>query len=870
MYTHNVEDYLSEAIDSLISQSLDFKDNVQLIIVDGQSEDETRNIAQKYANEYPENIIILSNDEDNIYSAYNNALNHADGDYINFMLPIDVISKNALKKINETFQKDDVEIITLPIEYLDTEKAYPLKFKFEEDSEEYVDLRKNELLIQTDVFSAFIRKSTIGGLRFTDIERADTLFINEILLKEKRYRIVQDETYYARERFTNPEDNDTIKEKIFDSFELFYNKLIDISIEKEDTVPYFIQNTMLHYLEDIISISDIEEIFTNPTERSRFWDELLNILNQLDERNISLNTTLKKTSRDFLIYLKNDEFHVETQGKEIYLKSDSYIIDLLHNRSIYFDIVKLRDGFLHISGTFSSTCDKRFISVEAIKSGKTIKEIYEAKEVEYPNTYRQTQNMLSIPWYYYYSFDLKIPVEHDESCSISLRVIYQENDERIEMDCKVNSRKYVFLSEHGNYFRKNDQIVLLKKFVLYIRPHSYLRASYYEIKALIKIILSNIPFNHRIRALFYRIVYFIAYIFMKNRKIWLFSDRINLSCDNGEHFFRYAANIKDDVKKYFVIEKNCEDYKRLRKSYGSKIVPFGSVKHKFLFMFTEKFMQSQISPVTNNPFKDFDMRLYAGLSTGENYFLQHGVARYDMSSWMTQFDKNLELVLAVSEYDCKEFTSENYNFDEDIVKILGFPRYDNLTNAHLKKQIVIMPTWRNYIKNSYQLINSEYYARFNSLINNERLIEYAKKKGYEIILKPHPLMYEFIDSFDKNDYVKIDNVTKHHEILCDSSLMITDYSSVAFDFAYLKKPIIYYQYEHGGDHHFDIEAPLADESIMNFGDTIGDEDMLIDKIIKYIDNDCEMEEEYKLRVDNFFKYTDKNNSKRVYEWVYKH
>ena len=61
MYAHNVEDYISQAIDSLINQSLDFEKDVQLIVVDGQSEDDSKNIALKYANRYPENIIVLSN-----------------------------------------------------------------------------------------------------------------------------------------------------------------------------------------------------------------------------------------------------------------------------------------------------------------------------------------------------------------------------------------------------------------------------------------------------------------------------------------------------------------------------------------------------------------------------------------------------------------------------------------------------------------------------------------------------------------------------------------------------------------------------------------------------------------------------------------
>ena len=328
-------------------------------------------------------------------------------------------------------------------------------------------------------------------------------------------------------------------------------------------------------------------------------------------------------------------------------------------------------------------------------------------------------------------------------------------------------------------------------------------------------------------------------------------------------------NMEDNIKKYFIINKNSKDYARLKNMYGNHIVAFGSFKHKVLYMFTEKFMQSQVSPIMNNPFNKMKMRLYSGLCTAGNYFLQHGVARYDMSSWLTKFDKNLYLVLAVSDYDYNEFLGDNYNLDKDIIQTLGFPRFDNLTNDNLKKQIVIMPTWRNYITNKNQFINSELFERFNNLLNHPKLIQYAKDHGYEIVLKPHPNLNRFISAFELNDYIKVDNETKHHDLICDSALMITDYSSVAFDFAYLKKPIIYYQYDAGKDHHFDVDTVLAEDGSLEFGAIISDENILIDKIMEYIDNDCKMEEVYKRRVDNFFKYVDKNNSKRVYEWVCK-
>ena len=98
--------------------------------------------------------------------------------------------------------------------------------------------------------------------------------------------------------------------------------------------------------------------------------------------------------------------------------------------------------------------------------------------------------------------------------------------------------------------------------------------------------------------------------------------------------------------------------------------------------------------------------------------------------------------------------------------------------------------------------------------------------------------------------------------------MITDYSSIFFDFSYLKKPLIYYQY--GNDYHYDAENGYFNYRKNGFGPVIDNENELVDKIISFIDNNCEMEGIYKSRVDEFFKYHDQNNSKRCYEWIINH
>ena len=54
---------------------------------------------------------------------------------------------------------------------------------------------------------------------------------------------------------------------------------------------------------------------------------------------------------------------------------------------------------------------------------------------------------------------------------------------------------------------------------------------------------------------------------------------------------------------------------------------------------------------------------------------------------------------------------------------------------------------------------------------------------------------------------------------------------------------------------------------MGFGELINDEKTLIKCIEGYFKKDCKMEEIYKDRVKGFFKYHDKENSKRVYDWI---
>ena len=100
---YNVEDYLSEMIDSIIAQNIGFE-NVQLILVDDGSQDSSGEICDQYAAQYPENIVVVHKENGGVSSARNEGLKYVEGAYVNFTDADDILENNALKSISHFVQ----------------------------------------------------------------------------------------------------------------------------------------------------------------------------------------------------------------------------------------------------------------------------------------------------------------------------------------------------------------------------------------------------------------------------------------------------------------------------------------------------------------------------------------------------------------------------------------------------------------------------------------------------------------------------------------------------------------------------------------------------------------------------------------------
>lgn len=365
------------------------------------------------------------------------------------------------------------------------------------------------------------------------------------------------------------------------------------------------------------------------------------------------------------------------------------------------------------------------------------------------------------------------------------------------------------------------------------------------------------------------------------KQVWLVSDRTNRGDDNGEVMFRYLCeHAAEDIEPWFVIDRDTPDWEEMQK-LGKVVAPF-SKQHKLLFLLSEFSLSSQANKAVVNPFGRLEY-LYRDLMYDKRLvFLQHGITKDNQSAWLNKYNRNLFGFVVTTQPEYDSVFEYDYYYEKDRVWLTGMPRYDRLYHDE-KRYVTIMPTWRKSLSAGTdsegvwllgeEFSESEYFHFYNSLLNHERLLEAAEQYGYTVCFMPHPNTISGIGLFGHDKRVRfLDATNSYKDVFAQTDLMVTDYSSVAFDFAYLRKPIVYAQFDKeeffNGEHsytegYFDYERD-------GFGEVEYDLESTVSRVIEYMANDCKMKPEYIDRIDKTFAFNDRDCSKRVYEMILKY
>lgn len=347
---------------------------------------------------------------------------------------------------------------------------------------------------------------------------------------------------------------------------------------------------------------------------------------------------------------------------------------------------------------------------------------------------------------------------------------------------------------------------------------------------------------------------------VRNKNIWLLGERTDTAQENGITLFKYLLK-HTNVEAYYVIEEESLDYDKIK--HLDHVLTFGSMAHY------EKSLEAGVLLCTH----DFENILpYKPAPGFFNYedtfkvFLQHGVlgrkpAEYHKKYYEDPFD--VFIVSSLAEKFDVVMKEMGYNVEE--VRITGLARFDNLPLREEGHHILLMPTWRDWINTDEAFLESEYYRRYKSLVESKRLQEILEKHNVYLNFYPHyrAQMFfnsELLDTGKNINFIELGERTVQ-DLLVAHALLITDYSSVSFDFTLMKKPVLYYHFDESRFFNKGILRPVNETFL---GDIAETEEQLISYIEEIISENFKANAE---DLSGIFKYIDHDNSKRIYEVV---
>ncbi len=353
----------------------------------------------------------------------------------------------------------------------------------------------------------------------------------------------------------------------------------------------------------------------------------------------------------------------------------------------------------------------------------------------------------------------------------------------------------------------------------------------------------------------------------KYKNLWLISERGIDARDNGYYLFKYITQSHPEINIAYAISKDSPDRERVEKL--GRLINYGSFKHFISLITSEVKISTHIMGYT--PYIDFFVRAdKLGLVKGKKIFLQHGIIK-DNLTYLYRNNVNIDLFVcsAKPEYD---YINSFYGYPDGVVRLLGLCRYDDLYKINTpSKKILVMPTWRYNLGGADKrtFTESEYYKTFEGLLKSDRLKTILEKYDYELLFYPHIEMQKFIDCFSAEDRVKIMSFKDCmvQSLLINSDVLITDFSSVFFDYGYMEKPMIFYQFDEEEFRRQHYREGYFSYKTDAFGKVVYDESALLDELERILENNVRIDGEYLDRINSFFTLRDKNNCERNFNAI---
>ena len=874
---YNAEKYLDETIKSIIGQSIGFCEHIELILVNNGTKDSCEDICLTYQMKYPKNVKYIKLEE-NIgpSGARNLGAQHATGKYINYFDSDDKWGKTAFAEAHAMFQRyPELNVMACREKRFDAYDAWHIfDYIFERDLE-IIDIFENPDCVWFAAHSLFFRRCAIKRFYFDESlsDSEDMKLVNQILLNEKRYGLVKKAVYYYRERSDGTSLVQNYTKKRYWYFEVLPNvtgSLLALSKQLYgECIPYL--RWLIMFNLQGRTRADLPSFFSRE-DCSRYRQIITDLLQYIDDDIILQQRLLTQEQKINVLRLKyGNRFcnQLSFQDGTFYYQ-DKRILHTRDEGCLSLELLEIKGGYLELLARLSlPELSHPFSFYAADDQGNR----YDYTVFELDRSFLDQRVASGVAQRHGLRFHLPLTQQMHLSFVLS-----------------VNGVGYPLNFRYGKYFPLTRAL-----------HHSHLQLSGWLIRAdETGLLFSRCGFwgktakqfslwwellrKKKKTSLLCHIYCYLLSFFPKRKELWLFADRMHYAGDNGELMFHYVNQQKNPkVKTCFVIDETSPDFSRLQQL--GRVISNRGKKYKLLFLRADKIIASHFDSANVYPLERHREYL-KDLLRNKFIYLQHGVIKDDLSSHDSKLRTGVSgfVVSGLPEYE--SMINSPYGYLPQELWVTGLARHDTIYNcdpAKAHKLVLIAPTWRNNLKDLHwssqdglilytpEFKRTEFFRFYNALLQDERLLSVMRHKGYKGHFRLHPVLKHFAGEFTTNDVFSVEEESPgYREEIESVSLLITDYSSTAFDYAYALKPCIYAQFDAVTFYQGHTYVPgYFNYQSDGFGPVCFDYESTVQTIIATIEGGCVLEDKYRVRVESFFAYRDGKNRERIYREILK-
>lgn len=857
---YNAELYVAECLDSLLAQDCNL-DCIEVIAVNDGSTDRSLAILKEYEGLFS-NMIILDEENSGAASSRNKGLKIARGKYILFLDADDTLSSVSISQLVAFFNEhyEEIDLLEYVIQPVRKGKKLPrhYRYRFLNKSGIY-DLRKKPNWYACVTTMNFCIKNRFeDNLLFEDIMHEDQLYSMKLIKEKLVIGYCAEATYYYRQQVASVTKTRFYAYYLFDATIGFWES----AFSWFDNVPEYYQALFISDLSWKFKSDILFPYHLQGEEYQAQVNRIRRLLKSVSPEVILNHPAVNRYHRSYFLELRGETRNVQyVAPNSIALFSGN---NLVFSGS-YIDVnvrkMRIQDNTLYMKAVAMSPAfyrqgmPKAYMVFDNAYGNPEYIELRDSSFSYYASKTRCAQAYL-----------LEMAIDLN---AISKMMLYFEiAGKKIEgyfvfPNGNIFSdrlQRYEYYGKDFALFYKKDD----KSFRIY-RGNAFKRrrkegkiasAAHYYLKNKKKLL---------IRAM--------TTCFKPKREIWLYYDCKGVKKDNGYYQFAHDSKINDGVKRYYVSNNEKEFNKKVFGRNQRGFIRFSSLKHKLLYLRASKVITAYIEHNNCCPFSAKTYSDYLDIATiPEVVYLQHGVLHAHMP-WKYSYDRLFfDREVVSTKYELNNLTS-NYCFEKSHIIQAGMPRYDYIDqNASSKRMILYAPSWRSYLVGAAHtdyaaidevFLDSEFYKETSSLLGSRELQSALDDGDYVLNFQLHPIMKKYEKYYlpFASGRIRIGETNP----ASDYRIFITDFSSLVYDYAYLKRAIIYFVPDYVK---FKAGMNLYREVDLKFEDGLGEFCQTSIEasaaLVDLIANNGKPKGKYLSKLDGFFLHYDSNQCERIY------